>query len=164
MMTDRGTFKAWQARQKIKARTAFAPERLTAYPFRPFDCRFAYLHDLRPLFSDPAPNLYTLTDVRDNWFLVAGEDGAGTGGGVPAWASPIPCDYDFFAGRSRHFPVWFIPGRPADGRRRRRKAKEKEKKANLSTRARRLLALMGCHDPDGDEKSASVLWDFVSVR
>ena len=157
MMKDGVNFKAAETRRTLKDRTAFNPERLTAYPFRPFDRRFAYLHDLRPLFSDPSPSASILAGVRDNWFLVAGEKCAGTEFGVPAWASPVPCDYDFFAGRSRHFPVW-LPAEAPAGRRRWEPGRIR---ANLSPRARRVLALLGRPDPDQDGESASLLWDFA---
>lgn len=165
MMKSVGRFNAELSRKKIQNKAAFRQEHVAPYPFRPFDERFAYLREMRPLFSDPAPDLQIIASLPENWSLLASEGDAGIGDGVAAWASAVPCDYDFFAGRSRHFPVWLPeailneqPLRTSHGGW--EHPKELQPKANLSKEARRLLERLGYPDPNGDTNSASLLWDF----
>ncbi len=164
-MKTAGRFKAELTRRKIQERTTFKKRNIIPYPFRPFDERFAYLWEMRPLFSDPAPDLHIIASIPDNYFLLASVGDEGIGDGFAAWASQHPCDYDYFAGRSRHFPVW-IPEALFNKQRIRTThggwdhPKNLQPKANLSIEARRYVKRLGYNDPDSDPASARLLWDY----
>ena len=76
------------------------------------------------------------------------------------------CDYDFFAGRSRHFPVR-VPKAALRGKKIRLEhgrwdpPEDLHPKANLSLKAWRYLERMGYGDPDEDGESAAALWHYA---
>ena len=44
-------------RRKLLNEHAFDSSRIVRYPFKVFDVRWAYLANIRPLFSEPSPDL-----------------------------------------------------------------------------------------------------------
>lgn len=45
------------ARERIKSKFHYEEDRIVRYPFKPYDIRYCYLENLRPLFSEPSPQL-----------------------------------------------------------------------------------------------------------
>jgi len=150
VMRDAARFPAAQTRGRLRA-VGFSPRRMTVYSFRPFDDRHIYTYNLRPLFSEPANELFALT-APDNFFLVASAGDARAAGGVSAWFGRKPCDYDFFAGHSGHFPIWIFADDSGSTR-------KPARVANLSDLARDYLRQLGyAENPDEDPELASLLW------
>ncbi len=107
LMADGPRYKAAKTRGQLLDRLFFNEKRIVPYPFKPFDIRWAYLDELRPLFKEPAGELQALAAIPGNAFLVVCEPNDRASTGLSAWFSPNICDYDFFAGTARHFPMYF---------------------------------------------------------
>lgn len=154
MMTDTKLFNARETRDTLLHQSHGAPPGIVDYSFRPFDVRFAAVEGLRPLFSEPANELLSL--ARNGClFLIAGMGTDRIGVGVPAWFGSIPCDYDFFAGRSGHFPVWLETGRLPRGV---TVDANTSCVANLTKDMRAFLGRLGYEEPDTSRDTAELLW------
>jgi hypothetical protein len=99
-------FDAVEARARLLKHFRFDDSRIVPFPCRPFDTQWAYLDNLRPLFKEPSPELQELAGIPGNAFLVVREPNERAASGLAAWFSPFVCDYDFFAGNSRQFPLY----------------------------------------------------------
>jgi len=100
-----------KARTKVTKDFSFDEARIVKYPFKPFDVRWCYLENMRPLFSEPSPELIR-QGFEGNAFLIARDTADKAVEGPPIFLSPKICDYDFISGHARHFPVLFRPGEP----------------------------------------------------
>lgn len=150
------------ARKKIQKEHAFKSDRIVRYPFKPFDSRWCYLDNLRPLFSEPSPDLLRQAG-NGNLFFITRDTADKDPEGAPLLFGSVIADYDCISGHARHFPVWVEPSKP--------KAKKKNsaevhedmfaiapRVANLSTAARVYLSRLGLPDPDNDRGTAQLIW------
>jgi hypothetical protein len=169
-MHSSGEFDAFAARKKLKGVVQYTEERITRYPFKPFDARLAYLDpELQPLFSRPSPDLLTHRGVAGNAFLISRDTADKHPEGPPFYFSTLVCDYDSISGHARHFPIRLQPlslkkktkgvhqAELAEGI----GADTAEPMANLSPRARAYLAKLVMNDPDTDAEAAALLWMHV---
>ena len=159
------------ARKKVLSEFSFDESRIVRYPFKPYDIRWCYLENLRPLFSEPSPQLLEQRFKGNNFFITrdtADKDIEGS----PFYFSPLVCDYDCISGHARHFPI-----------RLRATSKTAAKKkddgngefggilheaapaynagkitANLSPAARAYLAKLDIKNPDDDADTAALMW------
>ena len=159
------------ARKKVLSEFSFDESRIVRYPFKPYDIRWCYLENLRPLFSEPSPQLLEQRFKGNNFFITrdtADKDIEGS----PFYFSPLVCDYDCISGHARHFPI-----------RLRATSKTAAKKkddgngefggilheaapaynagkitANLSPAARAYLAKLDIKNPDDDADTAALIW------
>jgi len=162
-----------EARKKVCSEFSFDESRIVRYPFKPFDIRWCYLENLRPLFSEPSPQLLKQR-FKGNAFFIT-RDGADKDiEGPPFFCSPLVCDYDCISGHARHFPIRLRAATKF-------KAKKKDDgngefgsilheaapayktggekiTANLSPAARAYLAALGVKHPDADADTAALLW------
>ena len=160
-----------EARKKVLSEFSFDESRIVRYPFKPYDIRWCYLENLRPLFSEPSPQLLEQRFKGNNFFITrdtADKDIEGS----PFYFSPLVCDYDCISGHARHFPIR-LRATP--------KATSKKKDdgngefgnilheaapvyhagkltANLSPAARAYLAKLGIKNPDDNEETAALIW------
>lgn len=152
-----------EARKKILARFKFNDSSIVRYPLKPFDIRWCYLENLRPLFSEPSPELLSLRDIPDNAFFISRDTADKTDEGVPFYYSSLVCDYDLLSGHARHFPLFV--------RRSTKSAQTSpdqlvlfendstsDHQANLSSKARDYLTAFGITDVDTNRVSAALIW------
>jgi hypothetical protein len=160
-----------EARKKILSEFSYDESQIVRYPFKPYDIRWCYLENLRPLFSEPSPQLLEQR-FKGNSFFITRDTADKDIEGSPFYFSPLVCDYDFISGHARHFPI-----------RLRATAKAPVKKnddgngefgsilheaapayradkitANLSPAARAYLAGVGIKNPDDDIDTAGLIW------
>ncbi|MDZ4170454.1 MAG: type ISP restriction/modification enzyme [Coriobacteriia bacterium] len=92
------------ARAKLLGASRFEDSRLVRFTFKPFDVRWCYLDNIRPLFSEPSPQLIAEQGCGARFFVT--RDAADKlDEGIPfVWASAV-CDYHALDGEARHFPV-----------------------------------------------------------
>jgi SAM-dependent methyltransferase len=143
-----------KARQKLLKEFTYDSNVIVRYPFKPFDVRWCYLENLRPLFSEPSPQLLAQRAVPANAFFVTRDTADKDPEGTPFCLSPLVCDYDFISGHARHFPIRLrgpsaLAGHEND---------DAAPTANLSAAARAYLASLGITDADGDAETAGLLW------
>jgi hypothetical protein len=147
------------ARKKIMGEHKFDPALVVKYPHKVFDIRWSYLANLRPLFSEPSPDLLSHR-MKGNAFFVTRDSADKSPEGPPFYFSPFVCDYDCISGHARHFPILLAPTVKGKG------AKTKGQTnflnapptANLSPAARAYLAALGLADPDADADTAGLVW------
>ena len=58
------------ARKKILAEFQYDSSSLVRYPIRPLDTRWCYLENIRPLFSEPSPELLGQRQLSNNSFFI----------------------------------------------------------------------------------------------
>ena len=154
-----------EARMKILREHSFNEDSIVRYPFKPFDVRWCYLENLRPLFSEPSPQLLNQR-FPGNRFFITRDTADKEPEGPPFLLSPLVCDYDCISGHARHFPLRFKEGYDNSSRRRRTGSpalpgmeNSTEKIiANLSVSARAYLTSLELPDPDADSTTAETIW------
>ena len=150
-----------EARKKILSEHSFSAAAIVKYPFKPFDIRWAYLANLRPLFSEPSPDLLR-QQFKGNAFLVARETSVTVTESPPFLFSRVVCDYHSLVVEAKHFPVLLAPtakGKKANGQGSFLGApSDAHQKANLSPAARAYLAGLGIKDPDSGADAAGMVW------
>jgi len=149
------------ARKKILGEFEYNEECIVRYPFKPFDFRWCYLENLRPLFSEPSPQLLRQR-FSGNAFLMTRDTADKKVEGSPFYFSKSVCDYDSISGHSRHFPVLFKAYSKRDTKAdllfNVEEFQDTTPKANLSDAIRTYLAELGITDPDTDVETAALIW------
>jgi len=162
-----------QARAKILAEFSYDPKCITRYPFKPFDVRWCYLENLRPLFSEPSPQLLKHRFPGNAFFITRDTADKDIEGPPFYWASLV-CDYDCISGHARHFPIRLaegaltMPRKKDDGNGQfgsileeaapAYRARKGKPSANLSAGTRAYLTALGIKDPDADADTAALIW------
>jgi hypothetical protein len=162
-----------EARTRILAGFSFDPKCIVRYPFKPFDVRWCYLENLRPLFSEPSPQLLKQR-FPGNMFFVTRDTADKDIEGPPFYAASLVCDYDCISGHARHFPFRLRAAAPAMPKKKddgngefdsilheaapARNPRGSHTTANLSPLARAYLAKLGIQHPDADADTAALIW------
>ncbi len=136
-----------EARSKLLTEKSFDEKRIVRYPFKPFDVRWCYLDNIRPLFSEPSPRLIAQA-FSGNAFFITRDTADKDPEGSPFFFSSVICDYDCISGHARHFPIrlktaWLSQDMTT---------------ANLSAQARSYLQALKLPDPDTDISTAELIW------
>ena len=152
------------ARRKLLAEHEFDPKIIVRYPFKVFDLRWAYLANIRPLFSEPSPHLLAQR-FSGNAFFISRDTADKVPEGPPFFFSRVVCDYDSISGHARHFPVLL-----RNGSRLEKEAEATlfaalgdkpaidEPVANLSAPSRQYLAAIRVRGSDVGTETASLIW------
>jgi len=143
------------ARRKLLAEHAYDPTRIVRYPFKVFDVRWAYLANIRPLFSEPSPDLLRQR-FAGNKFLITRDTADKRIEGPPFLCASVVCDYDSISGHARHLPFRLIASETKGDAAQLFDAAEPY--ANLSKGARGYLAKLRIKDADSDARTAGLLW------
>lgn len=147
-----------EARAKVLSEFRFDIDRIVRYPVKPFDLRWCYLENLRPLFSEPSPELLAHRDVPGNFYLLTRDTADKSNEGPPFFMSHLVCDYDCLSGHARHFPVWtFAAASSTHGD---QTTFDLGAVANLSQKSRQYLKSLGFLDLDSPE-TAPLIWHHV---
>lgn len=148
---DAARFDAEAARKKALA-SSFSTTNIARYLSRPFDVRFAYYTDIRPIWNEPRPDLWAQFSAG-NRFLVTRKAGVAKPEGAPIIFTRCLGDNDAQRGHSYYFPFEnHVPGKgmlPGTT------------EANLSAKARAYLAHLGLPNPDKDAAAQAALWHHV---
>jgi hypothetical protein len=150
-----------EARKKLQNSTSFDDSYIRRYQFKPFDIRWCYLANIRPLFSEPSPDLLDHALVPENRYFVSRDTADKASEGPPLAISSFVTDYDFLSGHARIFPLslWADQARsPVKRRNARREPGDYRVVANLSPMARAWLAALALPDPDTDPAVAALPW------
>ena len=154
-----------EARNKILRGFRFDPESIVPYPFKPFDVRWCYLENMRPLFSEPSPKLISQRHVPGNAFFITRDTADKSPEGPPFLWSRLVCDYDCISGHARHFPI-VLRKEGSDALAVREAQHDwvgsyglsSADSANLSEQTRFYLKELGIQYPDKDTKTAGFVW------
>ncbi len=164
-MYSSGEFDAVKTRKMLKGKISFKEERITQYPFKPFDIRIAYLDpEIAPLFSRPGPELLKHKSIKGNSYFITRDTADKFPEGPPFLYATLVCDYDAISGHARHFPNLLYKEQKTHKRNDKtgKLFKEEHAKAivvaNLSDIARGYLRALGIGDPDKDAETAGLIW------
>ncbi|PSF34546.1 DNA methyltransferase [Aphanothece hegewaldii CCALA 016] len=152
-----------EARQKILNEFQYNEKCIVKYPFKPFDIRWCYLENIRPLFSEPSPNLLEQR-ITKNSFFVTRDTADKSFEGIPFYFSSLVCDYDCISGHSRHFPILVKSViKNSDVTQKESLFNTEEfsqttQKANLSEKSRNYLNQLKITNFDTDVKEAELIW------
>jgi len=159
------------ARAKIWREHHYDVNKIVRYPFKPFDVRWCYLENLRPLFSEPSPELLDLRAIAGNTFFISRDTSDKDEEGVPFYYSARVCDYDLLSGHARHFPLYYFEKPKTPKTNGKRVSDEGEAQdpllnvpvqtrvlANLSASSRTYLVGLGVNDVDSHAQSAALIW------
>ena len=152
-----------EARVKLLNESIYDKSRIVRYPFKPFDIRFCYLDNIRPLFSEPSPQLLNQR-FPGNAFFITRDTADKDPEGPPFFFSPAACDYDCISGHARHFPLCLKDSTSTKSPRTKDKTatlldeRTDQLSANLSPMVRSYLAGLGLPDPDADAATAELIW------
>jgi len=150
-----------EARAKIMKGFRYDENCIVRYPFKPFDIRRCYLENLRPLFSEPSPQLLKERSVPNNAFFLTRDTADKKTEGPPFLFASLVCDYDCISGHARHFPIRLC-----------RESQTRDKNdvtasmfgddalvtANLSKPVRAYLKSLGVRNPDKNADTAGLIW------
>ena len=138
---DAARFNAADARRKFLG-TGFNPDNIIRYGARPFDFRFAYHTNIRPLWGEPRPEFWDQAK-SGNSFLLSRKGVSIDKEGAPMFFANSVCDYHFFRGDTKIFPLrlW------------REEMGKRTSSANLSDSGRSHLRGLGFSDPDASAES-----------
>src|SRR5690606_16785727 len=101
---DAARYKAKEARTKALAAASFEDKKIVRYVVRPFDVRHAYFTDVRPIWNEPRPQLWTQFS-GGNEFLMSRPSGVADPEGPPVFFTRCLGDNDAQRGHSYYFPV-----------------------------------------------------------
>lgn len=146
---DAARFKAKDARTKAIGAASFSDKQIVRYLVRPFDVRYSYFTEVRPIWNEPRPQLWTQFS-GGNQFLVSRPSGVADPEGSPVFFTRCLGDNDAQRGHSYYFP--FQTYDPTHG------LLDGATSANLSGRARAWLTHLGLPDPDTDVNAAAAPW------
>ncbi|MBX3266584.1 MAG: N-6 DNA methylase [Acidobacteria bacterium] len=157
---DMARFDAKKAREKLISNSSFQAERVLPYSIRPFENRWCYFSEIRPLWNEPRPTLWQHFG-EENLFLVTRPGGVANPEGEPFYFTSLLGDNDSLRGHAYYFPF----------RLRAHDTKSKDKyqdnlfgkaekltTANLSESARTYLQSLEFSNIDTDTETASLIW------
>ena len=78
-----------QARNKLIKETNFDKIHIKRFPFKPFDLRWCYLANVRPLFSEPSPDLIDQAQIQGNDFFIMRDTADKDKEGPPLAMAPL---------------------------------------------------------------------------
>jgi predicted helicase len=149
-VTAAARFEPKVARTAVVPSMPFDPLRLRRYAYMPFDDRWAYYLDQRPIWNEPRPALVRQM-VHSNLLLTTRATARRSDGGAPISATTaLPNDH-LFDPNTRAIPIRLHESGLLE------KA-GRAGRANLSPAARRYLAEIGAGDPDAEPAGGAALW------
>ena len=142
---DAGRYPAKATRKRlVDDGIQFDPDAVRRYALFPFDTRWCYHSNERPLWNEPRPAL-TAQAWDGNRFFIVRLKARKPEEGKPSYFTQSLPDHHLLDPNVVAIPVrWRIDG--------------EQPSANLSTAARSYLATLGIANPDEDEASAALLW------
>lgn len=149
LTTDAARYKAKEARNKAVAVGPFNDNQIVRYIVRPFDVRYAYFTEVRPIWNEPRPQLW-IQFSGGNAFLMSRPSGVANPEGPPVFFTRCLGDNDAQRGHSYYFP--FQKHAPARG------MLAGATVVNLSAQARAWLSHLGMPDPDKDAAAGNAHW------
>ena len=139
-VADMARFDAIDARRRLLRDEAFSDAALRRIVLLPFEIRWAYHTNVRPLWNEPRPEL-TARVFPGNGFVVTRVRSRRPEEGLPIFFTPLLSGYHLLDPNSHPLPILANPD-----------------KANLSIPARAWLTALGLPNPDTDRATATLPW------
>ncbi|MCZ8120759.1 MAG: N-6 DNA methylase [Microcystis sp. LE18-22.4A] len=159
-------FDAKKARDKVlKLRKKFNPQMLLPYLLRPYEVKWCYYTQIRPLWNESRPSLF-IHQFQGNSFLVSRPAGVASPEGIPFYFTNCLGDFDFIRGHAYHFPIRLRQNSEKVNTEDNTQGKLFDSsnfnspsiKANLSEKSRQYLNQLGINNLDENIENASLIW------
>jgi hypothetical protein len=137
-------------RKRLIHNEGFRPDQIVRYFIRPFDFRYCYFSVTPLLWNRSRPDLWSLSNVPENGFLISRPAAAASREGVPFVFVKSLGDNDAIKGHAYYFPLRAQHDRGS--------LLGKTEITNLSQTARTYLAALGFGEIDNDPKVYSSPW------
>ncbi|GBL11877.1 hypothetical protein MSj_03386 [Microcystis aeruginosa Sj] len=163
---DAARFDAKKARDKVlKLREKFNPKMLLPYLLRPYEVKWCYYTQIRPLWNESRPSLF-IHQFQGNSFLVSRPAGVASPEGIPFYFTNCLGDFDFIRGHAYHFPIRLRQNSEKVNTEDNTQGKLFDSsnfnspsiKANLSEKSRQYLNQLGINNLDENIENASLIW------
>jgi Type ISP C-terminal specificity domain/N-6 DNA Methylase len=157
-----GRFDPHSARTKVLKSESYQARNVVRYALYPFDTRWAYHSNKRPLWNEPRPAL-AAQQWNGNSFFITRMFAERPNENVPAVITSVLPDYHLLRPNAVAIPIRLRPTREDDGHHGRIKAREDSPEgktiANLGSSARAYLGELGINAIDDDASSAQLVWN-----
>ncbi|MBD2600806.1 type ISP restriction/modification enzyme [Microcystis viridis] len=163
---DAARFDAKKARDKVlKLRKKFNTQMLLPYLLRPYEVKWCYYTQIRPLWNESRPSLF-IHQFQGNSFLVSRPAGVASPEGIPFYFTNCLGDFDFIRGHAYHFPIRLRQNSEKVNTEDNTQGKLFDSsnfnslsiKANLSEKSRQYLNELGINNIDENIENASLIW------
>ncbi|GBD55182.1 N-6 DNA methylase [Microcystis aeruginosa NIES-298] len=163
---DAARFDAKKARDKVlKLRKKFNTQMLLPYLLRPYEVKWCYYTQIRPLWNESRPSLF-IHQFQGNSFLVSRPAGVASPEGIPFYFTNCLGDFDFIRGHAYHFPIRLRQNSEKVNTEDNTQGKLFDSsnfnslsiKANLSEKSRQYLNQLGINNLDENIENASLIW------
>ncbi|MCA2623449.1 MAG: N-6 DNA methylase [Microcystis sp. M20BS1] len=163
---DAARFDAKKARDKVlKLRKKFNTQMLLPYLLRPYEVKWCYYTQIRPLWNESRPSLF-IHQFQGNSFLVSRPAGVASPEGIPFYFTNCLGDFDFIRGHAYHFPIRLRQNSEKVNTEDNTQGKLFDSsnfnslsiKANLSEKSRQYLNELGINNLDENIENASLIW------
>ncbi|MDB9414320.1 type ISP restriction/modification enzyme [Microcystis aeruginosa] len=163
---DAARFDAKKARDKVlKLREKFNPKMLLPYLLRPYEVKWCYYTQIRPLWNESRPSLF-IHQFQGNSFLVSRPAGVASPEGIPFYFTNCLGDFDFIRGHAYHFPIRLRQNSEKVNTEDNTQGKLFDSsnfnspsiKANLSEKSRQYLNQLGINNLEENIENASLIW------
>ncbi|NCR38683.1 MAG: N-6 DNA methylase [Microcystis aeruginosa W13-11] len=163
---DVARFDAKKARDKIlKLQEKFNQKMLLRYLLRPYEVKWCYYTQIRPLWNESRPSLF-IHQFQGNSFLVSRPAGVATPEGIPFYFTNCLGDFDFIRGHAYHFPMRLRQNSEKVNTEDNTQGKLFDSsnfnspsiKANLSKKSRQYLNQLGINNLEENIENASLIW------
>jgi hypothetical protein len=145
-----GRFDPESTRKRLIHNEGFIEERIVQYFTRPFDFRYCYYSAVRPLWNEPRPELWSLSNITGNAFLISRPASATITEGVPFYFLRQLGDNDAIRGHAYYFPLRVYDDQGS--------LLGKTEITNLSHETRNYLEKLGFNSIDKDISAYSSPW------
>ena len=148
------------AREKLLAAETFSQESIERYHLKPFDTRWCYYTNTRPIWKEPRPSFQPQV-FPQNGFLISRPSGVASPEGVPFLFVNNLIARDAMKGHAIAFPLKLKETENENSNGNQVSffsAETNAPKANLSEKARAYLAAIGVEDVDKSAEKAGLIW------
>ena len=148
------------ARKKLLRETSFDPTKVVRYLFKPFDLRWCYLDNIRPLFSEPSPQLINQNQIPGNAYFVTRDAADHRQEGRPSLFTTVVSDYHSIGGEARHLPVFTRPNPAVHNQQSSLPLELEDPTPNLSSRA---LGYLHAINQSKDPETQSIWFHALAI-
>lgn len=156
---DAGRFDAEKCRAKAIITERFSEENIQRYAMYPFDTRWAYYTEFRPIWNEPRPSLVKHIRQKTRCFVTR-ISARRPDEQVPTIITSVLPNYHLLDPNSKAIPIRLFPNATTsiEGSLFASLGASRNSTANLSSDVRKYLTMLGMSDLDNDEMVGDAIW------
>jgi hypothetical protein len=149
-------FNAKRTRERILKSEKFDPSRILKCMMRPFDTRWCYYSNFRPLWNEPRPDLWEQYSAGSSFFVTR-RKGVASPEGVPFFFTKT-LGTQHSLNTDAYYVALGLPGVPGTGDQSHLCGTQNRVGPNLSPTAQGYLYSVGIENVDGDSEAREAIW------